>query len=192
MCLRFGACQFLCLGGGKKIKQKDVQPFFCAQVVITFSVRKKKRSFCETNLNHHAHNLTHAIWWNTFSSLSEETVQSCIFFVSVVLPDSENGTALLIKGTLTYLKTTHRGMTMLNLSYLTETVTWKLKTPAPVFIHCHFAFFFSCLHVCLYPSGSYRGPWHLQGCWATRTSRLRSRLVKVSQTATHSYAHTNT
>lgn len=36
------------------------QPFFCAQVVITFSVRKKNLSFCETNLDHHAHNLTHA------------------------------------------------------------------------------------------------------------------------------------
>ena len=55
--LRFGSVQFLCMGGGgggweagvrgggKKTNQKDVQPFFCAQVVITFSVGKKKKSF---------------------------------------------------------------------------------------------------------------------------------------------------
>lgn len=41
----------------------------------------------------------------------------------------------------------------------------------------------SSMHVYVYPSGSHRGPWHLQGCWATRTYRLQSRLVKVSQTA---------
>lgn len=48
---------------------------------------------------------------------------------------------------------------------------------------------FSIVRVCLLPWGSYRETWHFQGCWATRTSRRRSRLVKVSQT-THAQAHT--
>lgn len=53
----------------------------------------------------------------------------------------------------------------------------------------------SSVRVCVHPSGIYREPWHLQGCWATRTSRLQSRLVKVSQTArthTHTLARRGT
>lgn len=50
----------------------------------------------------------------------------------------------------------------------------------------HFAF---SLCVCLGPQAATGQPWHLQRCWVTMTSRLRSRLVTVSQTA-HTHTHT--
>lgn len=66
---------------------------------------------------------------------------------------------------------------------------WSLFLTAPALFFkivtlLHLCVHYLCVRTCVcggYPSGSYRGPWHLQGCWATRTSRLQSRLVKVSQ-----------
>lgn len=51
----------------------------------------------------------------------------------------------------------------------------------------HFAF---SLCMCLGPQAATGRPWHLQRCWVTMTSRLRSRLVTVSQT--HTRTHTPT
>lgn len=89
---------------------------------------------------------------------------------------------------LTDLKTSHRLMILHNLFYRTLATTWQQTTPAPVWFTVTLYFHCACVFASL---RQLLQPWHLQGCWAMRTSRLRSRLVKVSQTA-HTDIHART
>ncbi len=112
---------------------------------------------------HFSYDLNHVTWWNISVSLSERTMQTYSFYKSDCTllwkwysPTGKRyNSAPCLLTVLMYLKTTRRGMIMLNLStsfdcfYLTETVIWQQKTPAPPSFHVTLHFLRACVFASL-------------------------------------------